>query len=187
MCVDTSSRRSRRILHTARATCAARSGNPVHLDIPRTTRSEPAPLQFQAKPEVPQGLPPGRGIVGIFLHHRGAHLHSLRLHAHQQPPGAALGATGGKVVGNQPQSLAALASARKQLDEAGVAYAHHVAIGHVADTIVRYARERGFDRIVMGSHGRTGLLHLLMGSVAREVSQRSTVPVTLVKPDEAGR
>ena len=88
---------------------------------------------------------------------------------------------------HREEGLAALASARKQLDEAGVAYTHHVAIGHVADTIVRYARERGFDRIVMGSHGRTGLLHLLMGSVAREVSQRSTVPVMLVKPDEAAR
>ena len=67
---------------------------------------------------------------------------------------------------HREEGLAALASARKQLDEAGVAYTHHVAIGHVADTIVRYARERGFDRIVMGSHAHRPAAPV-MGSVAR--------------------
>ena len=86
---------------------------------------------------------------------------------------------------HRDEGLAALASARRMLDAAGVPYAHHIAVGHVADTIVRYAQERGFDRIVMGSHGRSGLRHLLMGSVASEVSKRSQVPVTLVKPDQA--
>jgi len=85
---------------------------------------------------------------------------------------------------HRDEGLAALANARRLLDAAGVPYTHHIAIGHVADTIVRYAEERGFDRIVMGSHGRSGLMNLLMGSVAREVSRRSRVPVTLVRPVE---
>jgi predicted dehydrogenase/glycosyltransferase involved in cell wall biosynthesis/NADPH:quinone reductase-like Zn-dependent oxidoreductase len=38
---------------------SARSGEPVHLDPPKTTRREPAPLQFQPRPEMPQGMPPG--------------------------------------------------------------------------------------------------------------------------------
>ncbi|ATE61551.1 universal stress protein [Thauera sinica] len=83
---------------------------------------------------------------------------------------------------HREEGLAALAGARRTLEAAGAPYAHHIAVGHVADTIVRYAQEHGFDLILMGSHGRTGLLHLLMGSVAREVSSRSKVPVTLVKP-----
>ncbi|TAH40559.1 MAG: universal stress protein [Betaproteobacteria bacterium] len=86
---------------------------------------------------------------------------------------------------HREEGLAALANARHALEAAGVPYSHHIAVGHVADTIVRYARERGFDRILMGSHGRSGLMHLLMGSVASEVSSRSRVPVTLVTPEPA--
>ncbi len=63
---------------------------------------------------------------------------------------------------------------------------HHIAVGHVADTILRLASERGFDKIVMSTHGHTGLLHLLLGSIAEEVLKRSRIPVTLVKPPAAG-
>jgi predicted dehydrogenase/glycosyltransferase involved in cell wall biosynthesis/NADPH:quinone reductase-like Zn-dependent oxidoreductase len=38
---------------------SARSGEPVHLEAPMTTRRELAPLQFQPRPEMPQGMPPG--------------------------------------------------------------------------------------------------------------------------------
>jgi len=83
---------------------------------------------------------------------------------------------------HRDEGIAALKEARRILDEAGVPYTHHIAVGHVADTIARYAQERGFAKIVMGSHGRSGLMQLLLGSVAREVLQRSAIPVTLVKP-----
>ena len=83
---------------------------------------------------------------------------------------------------HRDEGVAALKEARRILDEAGVPYTHHIAVGHVADTIARYAQERGFAKIVMGSHGRSGLMQLLLGSVAREVLQRSAIPVTLVKP-----
>jgi nucleotide-binding universal stress UspA family protein len=75
----------------------------------------------------------------------------------------------------------ALKSARQKLDAAGVEYHWHVAVGHVADTILRFAREQGAERIVMGTHGRTALAHLLLGSVASDVSRSATVPVTLIK------
>lgn len=83
---------------------------------------------------------------------------------------------------HREEGLAALAHARQLLDAAGVPYSHHIVVGHVADTIVRYAQEQGFDKIIMGTHGRSGLLQLLMGSVASDVLHRSPVPVTLVRP-----
>lgn len=41
--------------------------------------------------------------------------------------------------------------------------------GRPAAEVLRYARERGIDLIVVGSHGRTGLSHVLLGSVAEEI------------------
>lgn len=86
---------------------------------------------------------------------------------------------------HREEGLAALANARQMLDQAGVGYTHHIAVGHVADTIIRYAREKGFDKVVMGTHGRGGLLEALLGSVAHDVVKHSAVPVTLVKPAPA--
>ncbi|HEY7652966.1 MAG TPA: universal stress protein [Methylomirabilota bacterium] len=56
-----------------------------------------------------------------------------------------------------------------------------VAMGHPADTIVRIARERGADLIVMSTHGRTGLQHVLLGSVAEKVVRLAPCPVLTVK------
>jgi nucleotide-binding universal stress UspA family protein len=75
----------------------------------------------------------------------------------------------------------ALESAAKLLKDAGVPYTEHLAIGHVAETITNFAQQHHFDQIVMGTHGRTGLTSLMMGSVASDVLRSSKVPVTLVK------
>lgn len=56
-----------------------------------------------------------------------------------------------------------------------------VAVGHAADTIVRFAQERGADLIVMGTHGRTGLGHVLLGSVAEKVVRLAPCPVLTVR------
>jgi nucleotide-binding universal stress UspA family protein len=56
-----------------------------------------------------------------------------------------------------------------------------VAVGHPADTIVRVAQERGADLIVMGTHGRTGLQHVLLGSVAEKVVRLAPCPVLTVR------
>ena len=79
------------------------------------------------------------------------------------------------------EGLAAFKEARAILDAAGVPYTHHIAVGHVAQTIAAYAKEKGFDQIVLGSHGRGALTHLLLGSVATDVLRLAEVPVTLVK------
>ncbi|AKU08382.1 MULTISPECIES: universal stress protein [Haloferax] len=41
--------------------------------------------------------------------------------------------------------------------------------------------DAGYDHVVMGSHGRTGVSRILLGSVAEEVLRRSPVPVTIVR------
>lgn len=48
--------------------------------------------------------------------------------------------------------------------------------------IVRYARETDADLIVLGTHGRSGLAHILMGSVAERVVRKAPCPVLTVRP-----
>jgi nucleotide-binding universal stress UspA family protein len=47
--------------------------------------------------------------------------------------------------------------------------------------MVRLAEEEGVDMIVLGTHGRTGVLRLLMGSVAEAVVRRAKCPVLTFK------
>ena len=58
--------------------------------------------------------------------------------------------------------------------------------GHAAETIIRYANEGGFDLIVMGTHGRTGLQHVLLGSVAEKVVRLAPCPVLTVRHNGNG-
>ncbi len=82
---------------------------------------------------------------------------------------------------HQEEGLTALANARALLDAAGVTYSHHIAVGHASETIVRFAQEHNIDKIVMGTQGRSGLLEVFLGSVARDVLKHSPIPVLLVK------
>ncbi|MEJ2371716.1 MAG: universal stress protein [Gemmatimonadales bacterium] len=54
-----------------------------------------------------------------------------------------------------------------------------------APVILEYAEEQGVDMIVMGTHGRRGLRHLLLGSVAEEVVRMADCPVLTVREDAA--
>ncbi len=56
-----------------------------------------------------------------------------------------------------------------------------IRVGPTSDEIVRYAEAREVDLIVMGTHGRTGMAHLLMGSVAEQVIRLASCPVMLVR------
>jgi universal stress protein A len=56
-----------------------------------------------------------------------------------------------------------------------------VAVGRPAEEILRVAREEKVDLIVMGTHGRTGVRHLLLGSVAEAVSRHAPCPVFTVR------
>jgi nucleotide-binding universal stress UspA family protein len=57
------------------------------------------------------------------------------------------------------------------------------AIGEPATEIVAAAKRRGADLVVMGTHGRTGLEHALMGSIAERVVRRAHCPVLTVRPE----
>lgn len=52
--------------------------------------------------------------------------------------------------------------------------------GNPSEQILSVAKDRGIDLIVMGTHGRRGLKHVLLGSVAEKVVRRSPVPVLTV-------
>ena len=82
---------------------------------------------------------------------------------------------------HREEGLKALDSARRTLDAAGVAYSFDIAVGAPGEVIARLAEEKGCDEIVMGTHGRTGLTHLLLGSVSSEVIRRSALPVLLIR------
>lgn len=75
---------------------------------------------------------------------------------------------------------------RKRVEEAGLPVHALVRRGPAAQTIVETARGEGADLIVMGTHGRAGLQHLLIGSVAERVVRLAPCPVMVVpgKSDE---
>lgn len=53
--------------------------------------------------------------------------------------------------------------------------------GNPSAEIIKFARDEAIDLIVMATHGRSGVEHLLMGSVAEKVVRRSHCPVMTVK------
>ena len=106
-------------------------------------------------------------------------VHVYQMPAYAMPDGAHLGG---------PDLLRALAEGAeeimRQLIEknaaAGVVLVPHVMEGAPHTQIVHVADEIGAQLIVMGTHGRSGLTRLLIGSVAARVLRISTVPVVAV-------
>jgi len=60
------------------------------------------------------------------------------------------------------------------------------AVGEPAAEIVAAAEDGKYDAIVVGTHGRSGLAHMLLGSVAERVVRRAPMPVITVRPPKAG-
>ena len=74
------------------------------------------------------------------------------------------------------------AIAREKL--ANVSHKLFVASGNAAPQILKLAREQDIDLIVMGTHGRTGVKHFILGSAAERVVRESPVPVLTVHPEK---
>jgi nucleotide-binding universal stress UspA family protein len=74
-----------------------------------------------------------------------------------------------------------LATLGDQAKKAAVKVEALVTEGVPADQILRVARRCHADMIVMGTHGRTGLGRVFMGSVAERVLARATIPVLTVR------
>jgi len=70
------------------------------------------------------------------------------------------------------------------LQNAGISSEFVVSRGYPGDVIVELARDKSADIIVMGTHGRTGLPHVLLGSVAERVIRSAPCPVITVGPHQ---
>jgi nucleotide-binding universal stress UspA family protein len=66
-------------------------------------------------------------------------------------------------------------------DTTGVEFEHRVLRGEPAAEILGLAEDENAALIVMGTHGRTGLMRMLMGSVAEQVLRKAECPVLTVK------
>lgn len=69
-----------------------------------------------------------------------------------------------------------------QPTDSEVAREHWLLTGDAAEQISHFALLQGVDLIVMGTHGRSGVSQLLMGSVAKAVVQTAPCPVHAYKP-----
>jgi universal stress protein A len=85
--------------------------------------------------------------------------------------------------------LAMEAEAKQRLDEIArehlsgkVNYEVHTAIGEPAHEILGHVESLGADSVVMATHGRTGVKHLILGSVAERVVRECPRPVVTIHP-----
>ena len=69
-----------------------------------------------------------------------------------------------------------------QMEKKGLTPSVTVLVGNVAEELVKFAEEENADLIVMASHGRSGISHWAIGSVAEKIFRASDIPVLLVKP-----
>jgi nucleotide-binding universal stress UspA family protein len=76
---------------------------------------------------------------------------------------------------------AVLSALRASLGHETVKAKFHVAVGHPAEQIVRYAEQHAIDHIVVGHRGRTLFERWLIGSVARQVIAYAHCAVTVVR------
>lgn len=90
-----------------------------------------------------------------------------------------------------PETAAELeASALKQMTDLavnagdGVKVVRKVVQGHPFVEIVRYAKDEKIDLMVVGTHGRGAISHMLLGSVADKVVRKAPCPVLVVRDEE---
>jgi universal stress protein A len=96
--------------------------------------------------------------------------------------------------GEEQRSLAELihANAEKDMDDflasltlpSDVSVTHRLCSGDPASTIIAELKQKNHDLVVLSTHGRTGLIHLLLGSVAEKLVRFSPVPVLTIPPVE---
>lgn len=93
-------------------------------------------------------------------------------------------------MGPPPEEM--VKGAKTELDKLAAAELKDLKGGVVTDVlpgrpfieIVRYAREKTIDLIVLGTHGRSGLAQALLGSVAEKVVRKAPCPVLTVRNPE---
>lgn len=108
---------------------------------------------------------------------------------HVKPIAPIVGSEFGTVFPPEPAGVSEglrnqLASVRPE--DAAIPVEHHLLEGDAGGQILRLAGECRCDLIVMGTHGRTGLGRLLLGSVAEAVVRKAPCPVLTIKTPTAG-
>lgn len=83
-----------------------------------------------------------------------------------------------------PGNKAAVKRVERQAKQYGVRTESDIVCGEPAQQIVDYAKKKGIEMIVMGTHERTGISRVLKGSVTEEVIRKSKKPVMAVEREE---
>lgn len=98
-------------------------------------------------------------------------------------PPRARAAVGKEVVENyyKDEAEKVIAPVDKFLMRHGITVKSVWKVGHVGETVGKFADVGGFDLLIMGSHGHGALVNLVMGSVATQVLAHSKIPVLLVR------
>ncbi len=129
-----------------------------------------SPCSDAAADEAARLLAPLRGTMRLLYVHAFVHL----------PPQEAWGEATYAMTTEVRTRLQAIATAL-QAKHPGIQIEVDVATGEPAKGILGEAERAGVDQIVVGTHGRKGVAHLLLGSVAERVVREATVPVLVVK------
>ncbi|WP_435319399.1 universal stress protein [Haloarchaeobius sp. TZWSO28] len=74
-----------------------------------------------------------------------------------------------------------LAAAQRAAAQVGVDLETEIVVGRPSRRIIAYAAEHDVDHIITGSHGRSGVSRMLLGSVAEAVIRHANCPVTVVR------
>ena len=115
----------------------------------------------------------------LVLLHASETPRGLPLTATVQPPGSSAPLTVEALL--RRDADAQLAPLLRAAREAGVRAESRVAFGPIGATILDVAARDGAAMILMGTHGRTGLARVTMGSIAEEVVRHAEVPVITVR------
>ncbi|HSN89855.1 MAG TPA: universal stress protein [Anaeromyxobacteraceae bacterium] len=110
------------------------------------------------------------------------------LHVREPPPAAAPSGFAPPTVPSEVEAVEIGRQLERWREEAarlaGREVRAELAAGAPASEIVRRLREGRFDLAVVGTHGRTGLRRLVLGSVAERVVREAPCPVLVVRPPE---
>jgi universal stress protein A len=124
----------------------------------------------------------------LARHHNGARI--VLLHVTHLPPGLTADAMitdrgSGDLVRvdafARTESLRELDQRAQTLRSAGIPVELRATLGDVVEQVLRVAEDERADLIVMGTHGRTGLAHFFLGSIAEKVLRQATIPVLTVR------
>jgi len=126
-----------------------------------------------------------RALDRVLDHHPDADITVLYvvdpMHAMYEAEIEGLGAASSWADRMQEHGDAVLEAATDRAVAAGVEVAAVTELGRPARAILEYVDDHDIDHVVMGSHGRSGVSRLVMGSVAERVLRHSPVPVTVVR------